>query len=82
MDRLGYYLGDCSGDHVLASSSFGVTKVVARRKDEDICHRVENEVGALEVECVHPRTLDHGALRIQQIRRWGVSRAEEPRLFV
>jgi hypothetical protein len=28
MDRLGYCLGDCSGAPVLASTSFGVTKVV------------------------------------------------------
>jgi len=69
MDRLGYCLGDCSGDHVLASSSFGVTKVVARRKDKDIRRRVENEVGAREVECVPPSNAgpwqDHGALRIE-----------------
>ncbi len=65
MDRLGYRLGDCSGDHVLASSSFGVTKVVARRKDEDIRRSRVDTFYFTRADFIFDAALDHGALRIQ-----------------
>jgi hypothetical protein len=51
MDRVGYCLGDCAGDPVLAASCGGI-EAVAAGKDGGIRRRAETEAGAFEIEWV------------------------------